>query len=77
MWNMAQMFPQHHVEITPSDEDNLSRPMIIVALTDGDVTLVDEHDTAITYTVTAGWHSYIAAKRVNDTGTDATVIGVY
>lgn len=76
-WHITAAFPQSHVEITPDDDDNLPRKMIIYALTDGDVALVDENDTVIVYSVLAGWISPIQAKRVNDTGTDATVIGIF
>lgn len=76
-WNVEGAFPEEHYEITPSDTVDLPRPMIVVALTDGDVALVDKAGTVIVYTVVAGWISPLMARRVNDTGTDADVVGVF
>ena len=65
-----------HVAITPNDGADLPfRPRAIVALTAGNVSLVDSAGTAITYPVTAGQVLPFRAMRVRATGTTATVVG--
>lgn len=77
-WNRHAEFPRNHETITKSDTVNLSRPMLVMAGSDGTVSLVDHKDTVIVYTVTAGTILPILAKRVNSTNTTVTsLIGLY
>lgn len=75
-WDIDSAFPENHRELTPSDTTPLERPMIIVAVTDGDVQLTDKNGVSITYTVTAGWESRIPARYLGE-NTTATVVGIY
>lgn len=76
IWSIDSAFPEHQMIITPDDDTPLPRLMIVEAVTDGDVEIVDKDGVAITYTVAAGWRSGCAAKYVG-TGTTATVVGYY
>lgn len=77
-FNRLAEFPRNHVTITPSDANNLSRPMLIMAGTAGDIVIVDENGTSITYTVTAGSILPVIAVKVPSTNTTVTqVIGLY
>lgn len=65
-----------HRTITPNDSTDLPYvPRAIVALTAGNVSLVDSLGTAVTYPVTAGQVLPFRAMRVRATGTTATVVG--
>lgn len=75
-WQLGAMFPEQHVPITPDDDVPLPQPMIVYALTDGDVTIVDKNGTAVTYSVLANWYSPIPAVYVMES-TNATVVGIY
>lgn len=65
-----------HAAVTPSDTvsfpDGICRSLFIG--TGGDIVVVDEDDTALTYTVPDAYVLTIAAKRVNATGTTADQI---
>lgn len=76
IWHITSAFPKNHFPITPSDSTPLPRPMIVVALTDGNVSITDDNGTTIVYAVTAGWNSYIVAHLVGE-DTTSEVIGVY
>lgn len=76
-WSIRAAFPEEHFEITPDDDVDLKCPMIIYAITDGDVAITDKAGTTIIYTVLAGWTSPVQAVRVLETGTDAIVIGLF
>lgn len=66
---------RHHA-ITPSDATDLAViPRYLYVLTSGNLSLVDEKGTAITYPVTAGQRLEFRATRVRATGTTATVAG--
>lgn len=75
-WSIDSAFPEHQVEITPNDDAPLDRPMIIVALTDGNVQITDKFGVSVTYAVTAGWESRIPAVVVGE-DTTAEVVGIY
>lgn len=65
-----------HYAITPSDAVDLPViPRYLYVLTSGNLSLVDEKGTAITYPVTAGQRLEFRATRVRATGTTATVAG--
>lgn len=69
-----QQTSRGHQAITPSDTVSLPALSIVVALTTGNVAVVDQYDTALTYTgVPAGYVFPVTVKRVNATGTTATV----
>lgn len=64
-----------HKSITPHDTNEVDpRPRALRIGGAGDITLVDDDGTAITYTVVAGEVLSISPKIVKDTGTDATGI---
>lgn len=78
MYNRFEEFPRHHVVITPSDANDLTREMLIYAGGAGTITVHDSNGTPATYNLTAGDIVPIVAKRVLSTGTTATpVIGLY
>ena len=79
MFNRFAEFPRHHVSITPSDANNLSREMLIFCGTTGTIAVHDVNGVAVTYTIdTAGSILPIIAKRVLSTGTNVTqIIGLY
>jgi hypothetical protein len=78
LYNRFEQFPRRHETITKSDVTNLPREMLVMAGSDGTLTIVDHWDNAITYTVTAGTIIPIIAKRVNATNsTVSPVIGLY
>lgn len=63
-----------HAAITPSDTVDLVALSVVVALTTGNVAVVDQYGTALTYTaVPAGTILPVTARRINATGTTATV----
>lgn len=65
-----------HQTITPSNTVDIpNRPRALKVLTDGALVIVDMNDTAISYPVKAGEVITFRAKRINATGTTATVVG--
>lgn len=68
-----------HRTITPSDTIDLAvsgeRPRVIVCMTAGNVAVVDDAGTMVTYTMTAGQPLLFSPRRINATGTTATVVG--
>ena len=65
-----------HFMITPSDTDFLPQKVrALYCAADGDVVVVDEGGTSVTYAVTAKDILPIQAVKVLASGTTATVIG--
>lgn len=78
MFNKASEFPKNHVTITPSDVNNLSRPMVIYCGADGNISVTDIHGTTVVYALVKGQIIPVLAEKVNATGTtSAQVIGLY
>lgn len=83
MFNRHAEYPHTHVDITPSDANDLSRLMIIYVEgnTAAPLTIAvhDQNGTALTYTVTEpNYILPVLVRRVLSTGTTATVIyGLY
>lgn len=78
LYNRFEQFPRNHQIITPSDSVNLSREMLILAGSAGNIAVVDHYDVVVTYTVTAGTVIPIVAKRINATNTTVSpVIGLF
>lgn len=83
MFNRFAEKPQTHVDLTPDDDNDLNRLMMIYVESDPAVPLTiavhDANGTALTYTI--GEYNYvlpILVRRVLATGTTATVIyGIY
>lgn len=73
-YNRYQQVARRHAAITPHDSNNLPELSVVVALTTGNAVVVDQFDTALTYTgVPAGYIFPVLVKRVNATDTTATV----
>ena len=72
-------FPINHFKITPSDDEDLLRPCVVVAKMAGDVKVLPAgHGEPLTYYVPAGGRVPVVVKKVFETGTTATdLIGVY
>lgn len=67
-----------HFAITPQDGvDLVPRPRVMIALTEGFVSMRDEAGTIITYPVVPGYPLMFSAVGVEATGTTATVVGWY
>jgi len=78
MWSKNDRYPDRQAAITPHDSNNLPALSVVVALTTGNVALVDRDGTVLTYTgVAAGYVFPVLAKRVNATNTTATVGRLY
>lgn len=75
--------PMKAWDITPSDTDTFSQPVMIECRTAGDVVVLpwagdnDGTATPVTRTLTAGQILPFAVKMVYATGTDATVGGLF
>ena len=77
-WNKDAKWAEHHYVVTPSDTVN--NPVVgpIRCGSAGTITVVDNADVAIQYTVVAGEVIPVKAKRVNATGTTVTgIIGFW
>lgn len=69
-----QQAARGHAAITPHDTTPLPDLCLVVTLTTGNVAIVDQYDTVLTYTgVAAGYIFPVQVKRVNATNTTATV----
>lgn len=78
VWQASTKFPDQHVVITPSDTVDFHRPLLVVAGSGGNISVVDKTGVAITYTMLAGQTVPVIAKRVNATGTTVTpLIGLF
>lgn len=65
-----------HVTISPSDSSDVdSRIRALRVMSDGNVAIMDEAGTTVTYAQFAGDIMPIRPKRVLSTGTTATVVG--
>jgi hypothetical protein len=78
LFNRFSHFPKHQTTITPSDAVDISRgPLIIYCTVAGTVAAIDSAGVVVTYTMAVGDVLPLLVKRVNSTGTTATVIGLY
>lgn len=78
VWNKTAEFPRNHQTITPHNTTLLPQEMVIVAGSDGDVSITNFANVTIVYTLLAGQAAPVRAIRVNATGTTASpVIGVW
>lgn len=83
MFNRFAEFPRTQVDLTPDNDADLSRHMIIYVEGDPDtpvtIAIHDQNGTALTYTVAeTNYILPVLARRVLATGTTATVIyGLY
>lgn len=78
MFNRFAEYPTTHVTITPSDANDLVRPMIIHCGGAGNIVVQDKNGTQITYALAAGDKVPVLCHRVLATGTTVTpVIGLY
>ncbi|OIQ44146.1 MAG: hypothetical protein BM558_08965 [Roseobacter sp. MedPE-SW] len=65
-----------HFAIVPTDGAELpTRPRVLRVLTSGDLTVRDDKDVVITYSVSAGETLQFSAVGIEATGTTATVVG--
>lgn len=83
---MAQSFfgidalksPTVHKVVPTSDDDDLTDNFrILRCVVAGDAVIVDALDNAITYSFEVGEELVLTPKRVNETGTTATLVGMY
>lgn len=77
LWNRYNKAAKNHKVIVPSDTVNMSTPCILVAKTAGTVTFLSYNDQVVEWTVVVGQTIPVVAKRVNATGTTATLVGIY
>lgn len=73
LYNLLQMFPSRHEELTPDDDAMLDRNCLIYVKSAGDVAIEDRSGVVVTYTLEAGTYAPVVATRVLATGT--TVVG--
>lgn len=79
-WNPRESFPRNVYEIDPSGDDNdhnLPQLMIVYCVEDGTVAAVNDFDVLVNYTLTSGQYVPHLVKRINSTGTSASLIGLY
>lgn len=77
-WHKDGKWAEHHFAVTPDNAVNMPVVAPIRCGTAGTITVVDNADVAIQYTVVAGEVIPVKAKRVNATGTTVTgIIGFY
>lgn len=78
-WQKDTKWPKTHFVITPSNTVDMPVVCLVYVNGAGDVSLVADDGTAITYTgLTVGTILPIQARRVNATGTtSASLIGIY
>lgn len=78
VWNKTAEFPRNQAVLTPDDEELLPQEMVIVAGSDGDVSITNYAGTTVVWSVLAGQAVPCRALRVNATGTTASpIIGVW
>lgn len=77
LWNRYNKYAKNQKTIVPSDTVNMPTPCILVAQTAGTVSLVSYNDQVVSWTVVAGQTIPVVAKRVNATGTTATLVGIF
>lgn len=77
-WSKDKDTPRSHEAVTTSDTVNLPDHSVCYTLTAGNVAVVDKNDTLLVYTgLAAGTKVPVIAKRINATGTTATLARVY
>lgn len=79
VWMGDRVVAGGHRAIVRSDTVNLPQLMVIHCNAAGTVTVVDQDDIVLQYTVVAGQVLPVLAKRINVTGTslaDANLIGL-
>lgn len=77
VWSKERVAPRNQAAITTSDTVDLPDHSVVVLLTDGAVAAVDKNNTVVTYTLLAGQYVPVICKRINATGTTATVARVW
>lgn len=75
-FNPYENFPRNHFTITPSDA-NAFAECLVMAGTDGNLSVEDDNGAIVIYTVTAGTVLPLIVSKVRATGTTVTqVIGL-
>lgn len=78
VWGKFAEFPRNHRVITPSDTEDMFDDMVIVAGSDGTISVMDKGGNTVVYTVTAGQVIPVIARRVTVANTTVSpVIAVY
>lgn len=77
LWNRYNKYAKNHKLIEPDDDVDMSTPCIVVAQTDGVVSLVDYNGNELEWNVIAGQTIPVVARRINATGTTADLIGIF
>lgn len=77
LWNRYNKYAKNHKEIVPSDTVDFSTPCVVVAQTDGTVSLVDYNGNEVVWNVIAGQTIPVVARRINSTLTTAELIGIF
>ena len=77
LWNRYNKYAKNHKEIVPDDDVDFSTPCVVVAQTDGTVSLVDFNGNEVVWNVIAGQTIPVVARRINATLTTAELIGIF